>query len=246
MLILPDAFELGFGEDVLQWLRARFLVLGTRWIAPFDRAGVEMLYPGTGAWNSGWDLKLALLSWGPAMLVEVAPECWPAIPAAKGPSSPWLAAPGTLRGDLDAIGTALALVHAADTVEAAQADLQRLGARRAAGWNRPPGVGARSFPAALALAFTGLGLDAASPSVLAASKVARGPARLAALQQGLDSVAREEPGCVLADWRNWGPHTAAEAKAHLQAYGTPIDPWSELVLSAGVHFFASERRHAAA
>lgn len=95
-------------------------MLDTHWIAPFDRAGLAMLYPGTGAWNPVWDLKLALLSWGPSMLVEVAPECWPAIAAATGPGSTFLAAQGTLRGDLDAIGTALALVHAADTVDAAQ------------------------------------------------------------------------------------------------------------------------------
>ncbi len=242
MLILPDAFELGLGEDVLQWLRARVTVLGIRWIAPFDRADVEMLYPGTGAWNSGWELKLALLAWGPSMLVEVAAESWPALIALKGPSSPWLAAPGTLRGDLDAIGTALSLVHAADTVDAAWVDLKRLGVRRADGWTRSLGSGARSFPAALAFALTGLGVT--SERVLATGGVARGPARLAALQQALDAVAREEPGCILTDWRRWGQHTAREVRAHLAARGTQLDPWSDLVLAAGVHFFPAERRHA--
>jgi hypothetical protein len=242
LVVLPDAFQLGLGDDVLRWLRARVPVLGTRWIAPFDRVNVEMLYPGTGEWNAGWEVKLALLGWGPSMLVEVAAESWPALLPLKGPSSPWVAAPGTLRGDLDALGTALALVHAADTVDAAQADLRRLGARRAAGWTRSLGIGARSFPAALAFALAGLG--AASERVLLTSGVARGPARLAALQQALDAVAREEPGGGLADWRSWGPHTAAEVRAHLAARSTQLDPWSDLVLTAGVHFFHTERRHA--
>lgn len=242
LVVLPDAFELGLGDGVLRWLRARVTVLGTRWIAPFDRTNVEMLYPGTGAWNAGWEIKLALLGRGPSMLVEVAAGSWPALLALKGPSSPWVAAPGTLRGDLDAIGTALALVHAADTVDAAQADLQRLGARGAEAWTRSPGIGARSFPAALAFALTGLG--AASERVLVTGRIARGPGRLAALQQALDAVAREEPGCILADWRNWGEHSAAEVRADLAARGTQLDPWSELVLSAGIHFFHSERRHA--
>lgn len=242
LVVLPDAFELGLGEDVLRWLRARVPVLSTRWVAPFDRANVEMLYPGTGAWNAGWEIKLALLAWGPSMLVEVAAESWPALLAVKGPSSPWVAAPDTLRGDLDAIGTALALVHAADTEDAAQADLQRLGTRRAEGWTRSPGIGARSFPAALAFALAGLG--APSERVLVTGGVARGPARLAALQQALDAVVREENGCILADWRNWGQHTAAEVRSHLAARGTQLDPWSNLVLSAGVHFFHTERRHA--
>jgi hypothetical protein len=243
LVVLPDAFELGLGEGVLQWLRARLPVLGTRWIAPFDRANVEMLYPGTGAWNAGWEIKLALLGWGPSMLVEVAAGSWPTVLALKGPSSPWVTAPGTLRGDLDAIGTALALVHAADTVGAAQADLQRLGARGAAGWTRPPGVGARSFPSALASALTDLGVD--PKGVLAAGVVGRGPARLAALQLALEDVSREEPGCALADWRSWGEHTAAEVRRELAARGTQLDPWTDLVLASGVHFFHRERAYAA-
>jgi hypothetical protein len=243
LVVLPDAFELGLGEGVLQWLRARVTVLSTRWIAPFDRANVEMLYPGTGAWNAGWEIKLALLGWGPSMLVEVAAGSWPTVLALKGPSSPWVTAPSTLRNDLDAIGTALALVHAADTVSAAQADLHRLGARGGKGWTRSPGVGAHSFPSALAYALAGLGL--APDGVRAAGAVGRGPARLAALQQALDDVVREEPGCVLADWRRWGEHTAAEVRGELAARDRQLDPWSDLVLAAGLHFFHRERSHAA-
>jgi hypothetical protein len=242
LLVSPDTFELGLGDRVIEWLSDRVPVIGVRWIEPLDRLGVQALYAGTGDWNPGWELKLTLLRWAPSALVEIAPEHWADVTNMKGPSTPWLLVPGTLRSDLGAIGTVLSLVHAADTVERSQEDLRRLGSRPT---TRPPTSSearARSFSEALARAATGLGRAADQIGVV--ESVARGPESLAALQSALDAIHGDSPDCVLADWRNWGEHTASAVRAQLLQQGASLDAWSDLVLTSGIYFSAREGLHA--
>ena len=243
LLVSPDTFELGLGDRLIEWLSDRVPVIGVRGIEPLDRLGVEALYAGTGDWNPGWELKLTLLRWGPSALVEIAPEHWSEVTRMKGPSTPWLLAPGTLRSDLGAIGTVLSLVHAADTVERAQEDLRRLASRPTTRTPRSNEARVRSFSEAIARAVTGLGHAAAQIGVV--ESVTRGPERLAALQSALDAVHGASPDCVLADWRNWGEHTASAVRTQLLQQGARLDAWSDLVLTSGIYFAAREGLHAA-
>lgn len=243
LLVSPDTFELGLGDRVMEWLSDRVPLIGVRWIEPLDRPGVEALYAGTGDWNPGWELKLTLLRWGPSALVEIAPEHWAKVTGLKGPSTPWLSAPGTLRNDLGAIGTVLSLVHAADTVERAQEDLRRLGSRTTTRTPTSSEARVRSFSKAIALAATGLGHAADQIGVV--ESIARGPERLASLQSALDAIHGDSPGCALADWRNWGEHTASAVRTQLLQQGASLDAWSDLVLNSGIYFSAREGVHAA-
>lgn len=241
ILVQPDAFELGLGGAVLDWIRAHGTVVSTQWISPFTRPDLEALYPGTGGWNAGWELKLTLLARGPSLLVEVSSADWPAMVRAKGSSSPWGRTGDTLRGRLDAIGSVLSLIHVADSPEVADADLARLSARPWGGAEPSPGNGVRSFPAALAQAFSSLGDTTTADACRAAAVVPRGPARLVAVEAALDGARCRE----LAEWRGWDHEAAPMVLAALAATGSIPDTWSSLVLSAGIHFFHRECSHAA-
>lgn len=240
ILVQPDTFELGLGGAVLDWIRTHGTIVSTQWIAPFARPDLEALYPGTGVWNAGWELKLALLARGPSLLVEVSTVRWSEMVRAKGSSSPWEYTGDTLRGRLDAIGSVLSLVHVADSPEVADADLARLSARPWGGTEPSPGNGVRSFPAALAQAFSSLGDSTTAAACRAAAGVPRGPARLVAVEAALDGARCRE----LAEWRGWDHEAAPTVLAALVATGLTPDSWLTLVLSAGIHFFHRERSHA--
>jgi hypothetical protein len=241
ILVQPDSFELGLGGAVLDWIRAHGTIASTCWIAPFTRPDLEALYAGTGAWNAGWELKLALLARGPSLLVAVTTEDWSAMVRAKGPASPWQHAPGTLREELDAIGSVLSLLHVADSAEVAGADLARLAARPWGGPEPTPGAGVRSFAAALAQAFATFGDARTAEACRAAAAVPRGPGRLAAVEAALGEASVATPGSRLAAWRAWDDTTAPATLSGLAAMGAAPDRWSSLVLSAGIHFFHRER-----
>lgn len=239
-IILPDAFELGLGDAVIEWFRKRIPIQRMQMIAPFDREGVRALYPQTGDWNSGWEIKYKLLSYGPSMLVEVTSDLWQKVGQLKGCSNPWLSSPGTLRGDLDARGMVLSLIHSADNEKEGHEDMLRLREKKTTERPRMAGTGARSFFESLARIFASLGI--ATEPLQKIGNISRGYARLEAFERVMDTIAIELPDCIIAEWRNWNENTIVQVQKYLVAHNIKIDSWSELLLLAGIHFFHRERK----
>ncbi|NEX21216.1 nucleoside-diphosphate kinase [Thiorhodococcus mannitoliphagus] len=249
IIVSPDGLALGAKPLIVSRLEK---------IGEIDETATIMLLPKDiqhlyrHQYRSGYRarLKERLFGLGPSQVLSLCVDsqsAWAHIRVSKGPSNPYRSVSGTIREQVDSIGTVFSALHAADTMNDAEIDHQYFFRESRQFSESQEEKEALSFPLCLSVVLGYLGADVTN--IRRVDDTARGLSRALQLTQALDMVRSRANGVAehqsdlfraLTNWREWSPHIAEIFPGIAVRANVRLDPWCQLVIESGISFFHSD------